>query len=180
MQRWHILPLNFQIVCFRFFFPATTQSNQKSSICGLQIVAWDQAPIGGKRRKKVGVGEFKKRTERWSGEGKNGGAWRHAMSTRIWYHGTAASKACLQAPPPFDMIPIPRPPLGSLGSPIFFPVGPRFCPFPPFRSLIPGYWFTLKKVLSVTKHGFIFWARRKPTQHLRSIKHFRIAWLGDK
>ena len=64
VQRWHILPLNFQIVCFRFFFPATTQSNRKSSICGLQIVAWDQAPIGGKRREKVGVGEFKKRTER--------------------------------------------------------------------------------------------------------------------
>ena len=49
---------------FSFFFPATTQSNRKPSICGLQIVAWDQAPIGGKRRKKVAVGEFKKRTER--------------------------------------------------------------------------------------------------------------------
>ena len=40
----------------------------------------------------------------------------------------------------------------------------------------------LKKVLSVTKHGFIFWdlkfwARRKPNATLaRYIKHFRIAW----
>ena len=54
------------------------------------------------------------------------------MNTRIWYHGTAASKVCLQAPPPFDMIPIPRPPLGSLGSPILFS---SWTPFLPFSSI---------------------------------------------
>ena len=41
--------------------------------------------------------------------------------TRIWYYGTAASKACLQAPPRF---PLPSPPPGLLRSPIFFAVSP--------------------------------------------------------
>ena len=35
--------------------------------------------------------------------------------------------------------PLPRPPLGSLCSPIFFPIWPCFLPFPPPRSLVPGY-----------------------------------------
>ena len=41
----------------------------------------------------------------------------------------------------------------------------------------PGLAVEPKKVLSVTKHSFVFWAQRKPnTRYLRSIKHFRIAW----
>ena len=35
----------------------------------------------------------------------------------------------------------------------------------------------LKNVLSVTKHGFVFWAQRKPNAILEIYKHFRIAWL---
>ena len=50
--------------------------------------------------------------------------------------GSAASKACLQAPPPF---PLPRLPLGSLRYPIFFRPHPFFSPLSPMRSLVPGY-----------------------------------------
>ena len=35
----------------------------------------------------------------------------------------------------------------------------------------------LKKVLSVTKHGFVFWPSANQTLGLRSVKHFRIAWV---
>ena len=44
--------------------------------------------------------------------------------TRIWYHGTAASKACLQVPPPFP----PHRDTARLASPPLFqcPTGPCF------------------------------------------------------
>ena len=47
--------------------------------------------------------------------------------TRFWYQGTATTKACLQALPPF---PLPRLPLGSLRSPSFFPFFPHVKPGP--------------------------------------------------
>ena len=46
--------------------------------------------------------------------------------TRIWYHGTVAPKACLQAPLLFP----PNPLLGSLCSPIFSLFDSNFCLFP--------------------------------------------------
>ena len=59
------------------------------------------------------------------------------VDTRIPYHGTAASQACLHAPPPFLL---PRLPLGSLRSQIsFFTHAGIFLRFPPMRSLVPGY-----------------------------------------
>ena len=54
----------------------------------------------------------------------------------IWYHGTAASKAVSRLRLPF---PLPRIPLGSLRSPIFFLFDSVFCLFSPLRSLVPGY-----------------------------------------
>ena len=50
--------------------------------------------------------------------------------TRIWYHGSAASKACLQAPPPF---PLPQTTAG-----LAF-LADIISLFPPLRSLLPGY-----------------------------------------
>ena len=49
---------------------------------------------------------------------------------RIWYHGTAASKACLQA---FPLIPLPSPPLSSLCLLNFF----FLYTLSPLRSLVP-------------------------------------------
>ena len=54
--------------------------------------------------------------------------------TRIWYHGTAASKACLQAP---MIYPQPSPRLTLLT--YIFPIRPWFLPFPSLWSLVPGY-----------------------------------------
>ena len=54
--------------------------------------------------------------------------------TQIWYHGTAASKACLQAPPPF---PHPQATAGLPSLADIFPIHPVFCPFSP-RSLVLG------------------------------------------
>ena len=55
---------------FSFFCPATTQSNRKSSICGLQIVAWDQAPIGEKGEKRSAWANLKNEPRGSLGRGK--------------------------------------------------------------------------------------------------------------
>ena len=55
--------------------------------------------------------------------------------TRIWYHGTAASKAFLQAPPPF---PPPQVTTRLTSLAAIFPIWPHLLPFPPLQSLVPG------------------------------------------
>ena len=50
--------------------------------------------------------------------------------------------------------PLPKPPLGSLRSPIFFLFDPVFCLFPPLRSLGPGYY--CKHGKSVLHEFFVF------------------------
>ena len=57
--------------------------------------------------------------------------------------GSAASKACAQAPPPFSL---PRLPVGSLRSPIVF-FRPRrfFFLFTLMRTLVPGYKLYISK-----------------------------------
>ena len=55
---------------------------------------------------------------------------------------SAASKACLQAPPPFSL---PRVPFGSLRSPIFFRPRPFLFHLPPMRILVPGYKLYISK-----------------------------------
>ena len=59
---------------------------------------------------------------------------------------SAASKACLQAPPPFSL---PRVPFGSLRSPIFFRPRPLLFLLPPMRILVPGF------KLYISKYKFI-------------------------
>ena len=56
--------------------------------------------------------------------------------TRIWYHGTVASKACLQAPPPLTP-PEATAQLALLAE--IFPLTPFFGIFLSMRSLVPGY-----------------------------------------
>ena len=56
--------------------------------------------------------------------------------TRIWYHGTAASKTCLQAPSSL-LHPQAAAGLASLGD--IFPTSARFLSFSPLRRLVPGY-----------------------------------------
>ena len=57
--------------------------------------------------------------------------------TSIWYHGTAASKACIQPPPPFPPSPGYR---SARFARRYFSVllDPVFCFISPLRSLVPG------------------------------------------
>ena len=72
------------------------------------IIAWDQAPKWGKKRKK-------------SASEASEGIWGRMRTTEL-------RRLPL----------LPSPPLGSLRSPKFSLFHPVFCLFPPLRSLVPG------------------------------------------
>lgn len=63
--------------------------------------------------------------------------------TRIWYHGTAASKECLQAPSP-SPLPLPSLPFGSLRPHNFNAVSLRFLAIFPHS----GAWFQATQTVS--------------------------------